>query len=199
MGIKVDVEHFATSGSATADFVIGQGGRGRAYIIVADGLWEAWEEVDCTIADEHVDYRIIGRTPTYKYDRMEKVAKLVQEGARRIGTKPDVRGPSGQGINPPCGALVTPIQPISCVHPYFVDRPNPLMIRTVLRRIGVYSADTFMVGDRTDTDMIPGTVVGIRTILVFSGVTAYQDVGAYAFRPDYVIEHAGEIPVEAVA
>jgi NagD protein len=199
MGIKVDIEHFFTSALATADFVSSQIPRGKAYIIGGDGLRDALEEVGYTIADEHVDYVIIGTTRTYNYDRMEKAVKLVQEGARLIGTNPDVTGPSEHGIIPACGALVAPIQLVTGVHPYFVGKPNPLMMRTALRRIGAHSADTFMVGDRMDTDVIAGTEVGMRTILVLSGVTAREDIEAYAFRPDYVFEHVGEIPVETMA
>ena len=119
MGIKVDVEHFFTSALATADFVNSQIPRGRAYIIGGEGLREALEEVDYTITDEHVDYVIIGTTRTYNYDRMERAVKLVQEGARLIGTNPDVTGPSEHGIIPGCGALVAPIQLVTGVHPYF--------------------------------------------------------------------------------
>ena len=198
MGIEVDIKHFFTSALATADFVSSQILRGRAYIIGGDGLRDALEEVDYTIADEHVDYVIIGTTRMYNYDRMEKAVKLVQEGARLIGTNPDVTGPSEHGIIPACGALVAPIQLVTGVHPYFVGKPNPLMMRTALRRIGAHSADTFMVGDRMDTDMIAGTEVGMRTILVLSGVTAREDIEAYAFRPDYVFEHVGEILVETM-
>ena len=72
------------------------------------------------------------------------------------------------------------------------------MMRTALRRIGAHSADTFMVGDRMDTDMIAGTEVGMRTILVLSSVTQPEDIESYAFRPDYVFDHVGEIPVEAL-
>ena len=129
MGMVVGTEQRITSALGTADFVSSQIPSGRAYIIGGDGLRDALEEVDYTIADEHVDYVIIGTTRAYNYDRMEKAVKLVQEGGRLIGTNPDVTGPSDQGIVPAWGALVAPIHLVTGAHPYLVDKPNLLMMR----------------------------------------------------------------------
>jgi NagD protein len=195
LGIDVDVSCFFTSAMATADFLNSQRPRGRAYIIGGEGLREALQAVGYTITDERADYVVVGTTRTYNYDRMEEAVRLVREGARLIGTNPDVTGPSDHGVIPACGALVAPIQLITGAHPYFVGKPNPLMMRTALRRLGAHSADTFMVGDRMDTDIIAGTEAGMRTILVLSGVTAREDIDTYAFRPHYVFDTVGDIPM----
>ena len=57
------------------------------------------------------------------------------------------------------------------VQPYFVGKPNPLMMRSALRRLGVHSEDTVMIGDRMDTDIVTGTESGMETVLVLTGVT----------------------------
>jgi len=181
---------------ATADFLNNQLPNGRAFIIGGEGLQEALLAVGYTITDDKPDYVIVGTTRTYDYDRMEKAVSLVRAGARLIGTNPDVTGPSDHGIIPACGALVAPIQLVTGAHPYFVGKPNPLMMRTALRRLRAHSGDTFMVGDRMDTDVIAGTEAGMRTILVLSGVTKREDIDTYAFRPHYVFATAGDIPVD---
>ena len=195
MGIEVSVNHFFTSAMATADFLHSQHPDGRAYVIGGAGLREALDAVGYTITDDHPDYVVIGTTRTYDYERMEKAVELVRAGARLIGTNPDVTGPSDHGIIPACGALVAPIQLVTGVHPYFVGKPNPLMMRTALRRLRAHSADTFMVGDRLDTDVVAGTEAGMRTILVLSGVASRADIDTYAFRPHYVFDSVGDIPV----
>lgn len=195
MGIEVSVNHFFTSAMATADFLHGQRPNGRVYIVGGEGLREALNAVGYTITDDHPDYVVIGTTRTYDYEQMEKAVALVQGGARLVGTNPDVTGPSDHGVIPACGALVAPIQLVTGVYPYFVGKPNPLMMRTALRRLDAHSADTFMVGDRMDTDIIAGTEAGMRTILVLSGVTTRVEINAYAFRPHYVFDTAGDIPV----
>jgi NagD protein len=195
MGIEVSVQHFFTSAMATADFLHSQHPNGRVYVVGGAGLQEALGAIGYTITDDHPDYVVIGTTRTYDYEHMEKAVGLVRAGARLVGTNPDVTGPSDHGVIPACGALVAPIQLVTGVHPYFVGKPNPLMMRTALRRLDAHSADTFMVGDRMDTDIVAGTEAGMRTILVLSGVTARADINTYAFRPHYVFDNAGDIPV----
>lgn len=199
MGIDVNECCFFTSALATADFLGGQHPHGRAYVIGGDGLREALTTVGYTMTDERPDYVVVGSTHTYNYDLLEKAVRLVREGARLIGTNPDVTSPSDQGIIPACGALVAPIQLATGAHPYFVGKPNPLMMRTALRRLGAHSADAFMVGDRMDTDIVAGTEAGMRTILVLSGVTSRADIDTYAFRPHYVFETVGDIPVATLS
>jgi NagD protein len=199
MGIEVSEYHFFTSAMATADFLNHQLPNGRAFIIGGEGLREALLAVGYTITDDKPDYVIVGTTRTYDYDRMERAVSLVRAGARLIGTNPDVTGPSDHGIIPACGALVAPIQLVTGAHPYFVGKPNPLMMRTALRRLRAHSGDTFMVGDRMDTDVIAGTEAGMRTILVLSGVTKREDIDTYAFRPHYVFATAGDIPVDELS
>lgn len=196
MGIDVSEHHFFTSAMATADFLNNQLPNGRAFIIGGEGLREALVAVGYTITDDKPDYVIVGTTRTYDYDRMEKAVGLIRAGARLIGTNPDVTGPSDHGIIPACGALVAPIQLVTGAHPYFVGKPNPLMMRTALRRLRAHSGDTFMVGDRMDTDVIAGTEAGMQTILVLTGVTKREDISTYAFRPHYVFDTAGDIPVD---
>ncbi len=198
MGIEVEESCFFTSAMATADFLHSQRPYGRAYIIGGEGLATALKAVGYTLTDERPDYVVVGTTRTYNYDSIEKAVHLVRQGARLIGTNPDVTGPSDQGIIPACGALVAPIQLATGVHPYFVGKPNPLMMRTALRRLGAHSAETFMVGDRMDTDIIAGTEAGMRTILVLTGVTSRSDIDTYAFRPHYVFATAGDIPVDTL-
>ena len=195
MGIDVSVNHFFTSAMATADFLTNQLPHGRAYVIGGEGLRDALQGVGYTITDEKPDYVVVGTTRTYDYTQMEKAVELVRGGARLVGTNPDVTGPSSHGIIPACGALVAPIQLVTGAHPYFVGKPNPLMMRTALRRLRAHSADTFMVGDRMDTDVVAGTEAGMRTILVLSGVTKRADIDTYAFRPHYVFDTVGEIPI----
>lgn len=79
--------------------------------------------------------------------------------------------------------------------PFFVGKPNPLMMRTALNYIDVHSEDTVMVGDRMDTDIVAGVESGMRTILVMTGVTQRADVERYPYRPTWIVESVAEIEV----
>jgi NagD protein len=82
------------------------------------------------------------------------------------------------------------------VRPYFVGKPNPLMMRTALRTLGAHSEESVMVGDRMDTDIIGGTESGLETILVLTGVTQRNEVERFPYRPTYVVDSVAEIVLE---
>ena len=90
-------------------------------------------------------------------------------------------GPSEQGIIPACRALVSPIELATGKTAYYVGKPNPLMMRTGLRLLGVHSHEAAMIGDRMDTDIVAGIETGLDTVLVLSGCTTRKDVENYLF------------------
>ena len=79
------------------------------------------------------------------------------------------------------------------MEPYFVGKPNPLMMRSALNRIDAHSESTVMVGDRMDTDMVSGLEAGLRTILVLTGSTKPDQVERYPYRPTYVRDSVADL------
>lgn len=194
MGLDVGEEHFYTSALATAKFVASQAPGCTAYVIGAPGLVNALYDVGIMMNDVDPDYVICGETNTYNYETILKAVGFVQRGARLIATNSDLTGPSETGIIPACRALVSPIELATGKPAYYVGKPNPLMMRTGLRMLGVHSHEAAMVGDRMDTDIIAGIESGLDTVLVLSGCTAREEVQNYAYRPHYILNGVGEIP-----
>ena len=96
-------------------------------------------------------------------------------------------------IVPACGAMAALIERATGVSPFFVGKPNPLMMRSALNYLGVHSENTVMVGDRMDTDVIAGVESGMETILVLSGVTRREDVDRYPYQPSQILGSVAEI------
>ncbi len=194
MGLEVDESHFYTSALATARFLSTQAPGCTAYAIGAPGLFNALYDAGITMNDVNPDYVVLGETQTYNYDNIVKAVQLVRQGARLIGTNPDMTGPSENGIVPACRAFVAPIELAAGKSAYFVGKPNPLMMRTGLRMLGVHSDEAVMIGDRMDTDMIAGIETGLDTALVLSGVTSREEIEAFPYRPRLVLNGVGDIP-----
>ncbi len=194
MGLDVGEEHFYTSALATARFISQQSPNCSAYVVGEPGLLNALYDAGITMNDVNPDYVIIGETHTYAYENIVKAVRLVQKGAKLIGTNTDLTGPDEKGIIPACRALISPIEMATGKTAYFVGKPNPLMMRTGLKILGVHSAEAVMVGDRMDTDIIAGIESGLDTVLVLSGVTAKEDIALYPYRPRIVLDGVGNIP-----
>ena len=194
MGLDVDESHFYTSALATAKFISSQCPGGSAYVVGGAGLIMALHDAGITMNDVDPDYVIIGEGNSYNYETITKAVRLVMKGARLIGTNSDLTGPAEGGIIPACRAMVAPIEMATGKNAYYVGKPNPLMMRTGLRILGVHSEEAVMIGDRMDTDVVAGIETGLDTVLVLSGVTTAEEVKMYPFRPRLILSGVGEIP-----
>ena len=194
MGLDVDASHFYTSALATAKFISSQAPGCSAYVIGGAGLIMALHDAGITMNDVDPDYVIIGEGNSYNYENILKAVRLVNNGAKLIGTNSDLTGPTEDGIVPACRAMIAPIEMASGKTAYFVGKPNPLMMRTGLRILGVHSAAAAMIGDRMDTDMVAGIETGLDTVLVLSGVTSKEDINKFPYRPRLVLSGVGDIP-----
>ncbi len=197
MGLDVDASHFYTSALATAKFVSSQSPGCSAYVVGGSGLVMALHDAGIVMNDVDPDYVIIGEGNTYTYENILKAVHLVNKGARLIGTNSDLTCPTEDGMIPACRAMIAPIEMASGKTAYFIGKPNPLMMRTGLRILGVHSAEAAMIGDRMDTDMVAGIETGIDTVLVLSGVTSREDVNSFPYRPRIILSGVGDIPPES--
>jgi len=194
MGVDIEEPHFYTSAMATATFLASQAPGGSAYVIGQPGLINALYDAGFSTNDVNPDYVVVGETPMYTYETIKKAVRLVLNGAKLIGTNPDLTGPTENGIIPACGSLVAPIELSTGVKAYFVGKPNPLMMRTGLGLLGCPRESALIVGDRMDTDVISGIESGIETVLVLSGVAQRADLARFGFAPDFILEHVGQLP-----
>ena len=193
MGLDVSAGSIFTSAMATARFLDAQKPHGTAFVIGESGLTEAVHDVGYVLTDVDPDYVVLGETHSYNLGRITKAIRLIAAGARFIATNPDPSAPSDEGVVPACGAMAALIEAASGKSPFYVGKPNPLMMRTALNYLDVHSEDTVMIGDRMDTDIVAGVETGMETILVLSGVTARGDVGRYPYQPTQIAESVSDI------
>ena len=193
MGIEVEESHFYTSALATASFLAKQCPGGSAYIIGEPGLVKALYDVGFSMNDVNPDYVVVGETRSYNYEKIELAVRLVRQGAKLIGTNPDLTGPSEQGIIPATKALIAPIELATGKKAYYIGTPNPLMMRHGLKLLGTSTEDTVIIGDRMDTDIVAGIEADIDTVLVLSGVTSRETLQQFPYQPNYRLNGVGEL------
>jgi NagD protein len=177
-----------TSALATAQFLESQRPDGTAHVIGEAGLTTALHEIGYVLTDTEPDYVVLGETRTYSFESITKAVRLIVDGARFIATNPDNTGPSPEGPLPATGSVAALISRATDKDPYFVGKPNPLMVRSALRALGAHSEHTLMIGDRMDTDVVAGLEAGLRTVLVLSGISTTASAGQFPYRPDLVLD-----------
>ena len=192
-GLDIDEKHIFTSAIATAIFLKSQRPDGTAFVIGEVGLTEAIHSVGYIQTTINPDFVVLGETFSYNVDQITKAIRLINDGARFIATNPDPSGPSEDGIVPANGAMAALIEKATGKQAFFVGKPNPLMMRTALNHFDMHSEQSYMVGDRMDTDVLSGISAGMETILVLSGSTSAQDIDKYPYRPKYIRDSVAEI------
>ena len=197
IGLNVPADHIFTSAIATARFLQNQKPNGKAYVIGESGLTQALHEVGYVQTDTDPDYVVVGEVNNYNFEMIAKAVRLINNGAMFIATNPDTTGPTKSGIVPATGALAALIEKATSRAPFFIGKPNPLMMRSALRYLGVHSENTTMVGDRMDTDVVAGVMSGLSTILVLSGVSKREDVLRYPYRPTQILNSVADIEITA--
>jgi NagD protein len=195
-GLDVPETSIWTSALATASFLADQRPGGSAFVIGEAGLTTALHDEGYTLTERDPDYVVLGETRTYSFERIATAIRLITGGSRFIATNPDPTGPSPTGPLPATGAVAALISRATGVEPYFVGKPNPLMMRSALNAIDAHSESTAMIGDRMDTDIVAGLEAGLETILVLTGVTAEAETERYPYRPSRIVESVAELADE---
>lgn len=193
LGIDLDENVFYTSALATAAFLASQKPNGTAYIIGEAGLISAMYNVGYSMNNVNPDYVVVGDTRSYSFEKIEQAVNLVLKGARLVGTNPDLTGPVEGGIIPATKALISPIELSTGKSAYYVGKPNPLMMRIALKKLGCVREDTIIIGDRMDTDIIAGIESGIDTLLVLTGISDRNTVKEFPYVPNYILEGVKDI------
>ncbi len=194
LGLVVSPDRIWTSALATAKFLDDQRPDGSAFVIGEAGLTTALYEAGYTLVETDPDYVVLGETRTYSFERIAKGIQLISRGARFIATNPDPTGPSTAGPIPATGSVAALISAATGVQPYYIGKPNPLMIRSALRQIGAHSESTVMIGDRMDTDIVTGLEAGLETILVLTGITEGEEQAQrFSYLPTRIVASVADL------
>ncbi|QQL45542.1 TIGR01457 family HAD-type hydrolase [Sulfuriroseicoccus oceanibius] len=198
MGISAEADDVFTCAIATARYLAERKPEGTAFVIGESGLTTALFKNGYTLVDDDPDFVVIGEGRTMNFETIEKATRLVQNGAKLIATNLDPSCPTDEGIRPGCGAIVAMIEAATGKQAFSVGKPSPVMMRAARKQLGLSSEQTVMVGDTMTTDILGGTQLSYKTVLVLSGGTARQDLADYAYSPDYVVDSIAHIPEELV-
>jgi NagD protein len=192
-GLHVPEEAIWTSALATARFLRDQRPDGSAFVIGEAGLTTALHDAGYTLTERAPDYVVLGETRTYSFERITRAIRLIAAGARFIATNPDATGPSLDGPLPATGSVAALISRATGVEPYFVGKPNPLMMRSALNAIDAHSETAAMIGDRMDTDIVSGLEAGMETVLVLTGVTTREDAERHPYRASRIVDSVADL------
>ena len=178
-GLEVPEDRIWTSANATAEFLNSQSPNSTAFVIGEAGLTTAIHETGYIMTETDPEYVVLGETRFYDFVNITKAIRLIEKGE--------------DGTLPAVGSVAAMITKATGRQPYFVGKPNPVMFRAGLNKLGAHSEDAAMVGDRMDTDIHAGVESGMDSYLVLSGSTAREDIQKFPYRPKAVFDGIGDL------
>lgn len=196
MGLHVEPGHFWTSALATAAWLHEHAAPGSPVLVIGEnGLRTALSAAGMRLVD---DWRAaawvvasLDRQVTWR--ALADAALAIQHGAHFVATNADVTLPSEEGALPGGGALVNLLTATTAVAPRVMGKPQRIMFDQALQHLHSRPAETVMVGDRYETDIVGAQQVGLRTVAVLTGVTQAAEFAASSLPPDWILASIHEL------
>jgi NagD protein len=193
MGIPIEERHVFTCAMATARFLAGKHPDGTAYVIGEGGLLNALHSHGYAIDDHSPDYVVVGEGRSLTLEMMENAYCHLRNGAKLIATNMDRNCPTGDGLRLGCGAFVAMLETASGIRAFSVGKPSPVMMRAARKELDLTTAETTMIGDTMETDILGAVQMGYRSVLVLSGSTSRDDLANYAYQPDLIVNTVADL------
>lgn len=193
MGFPVEENHVFTCAIATARFLASQKPGATAYVIGEGGLHQALHTNGFGIVDHHPDYVVVGEGRTFTMEMMEAAVNMILGGSKLIATNLDPSCPTSSGTRPGCGAIVAMLEAATGVKAFSVGKPSPVIMREARKELKLRTGEVTMIGDTMDTDILGGVQMGYRTVLVLSGGTDADQLDAFAYQPDIVVDSLADL------
>ena len=147
--------------------------------------------------DPAVRWVVIAFDRSFSYAKLDTALQAARRGARLIATNPDATCPVEGGEIPDCAGMTAAVEAVTGkTVEVIVGKPSPIMLDVALATLGVAAADSVIVGDRIETDIVMGKRLGVATILVLTGITRPGDPRIAALAPDHVLGSIEELTAD---
>lgn len=190
MEIPATAQQVLTSSLATAKYISNMNKDARCLVIGETGLYDALAQESLTIVtEEDCDVVVIGLDQQITYEKLAKACLAVRKGAKLISTNADVAIPSERGFIPGNGAITSVISVSTGKKPIFIGKPEAIIMNEALAILDLAKEETLMIGDNYHTDILAGIQAGIDTLMVFTGMTPYEDYASLPKKPTYYVHN----------
>jgi len=200
IGIPADESEVINSGHVTAVYLKKHSPNARVYVVGEEGLRRELELSGVKILpatkSDGATHVVVGLDRKLSYKKIVLGLKALLAGADFIATNPDPTYPTEEGLSPGAGATIGALAGCFGKGPRIVmGKPETPMIELSLKVLGTSPRNTAIVGDRLDMDIAVGKKLGLRTILVLTGIATSKDVKKVhgtKMAPDFVCRGLAE-------
>lgn len=199
MGIAADASCFYTSGQAAAFYLKENYPGQKVYCMGTRSLVKELRDSGIsavTEPDAEVSVVLIGFDTENTSEKIRNTCIMLKKDVVYLATNPDLVCPVSFGYIPDCGSMSIMLQNATGKTPFFIGKPEPIMVDCVLKMLSMNPEDAVIVGDRLYTDIATGKNAGVDTICVLSGEASMEDISSGDIKPTWIFDSVKEIEKE---
>ncbi len=196
MGICADASHFFTSSQATAFYLKENYPGQTVYCMGTRSLVRELSESGIPVVtevDDSATVVLIGFDTENTSEKIRNTCIMLGRDVAYLATNPDLVCPVSFGYIPDCGSMSIMLKNATGKTPFFIGKPEPIMVQCVLKKLSIRAEDTVIVGDRLYTDIATGKNAGVDTICVLSGEATLQDIEDGTVKPTWIFDSVKEV------
>lgn len=196
MGIKARYENFYTSSQATAMYLKENYPNQVVYCMGTESLIKELREAEIEVVtevDERASVVLLGFDTENTSEKIRNTCIMLGKDVAYLATNPDLVCPVSFGYIPDCGSMSIMLKNATGKEPFFIGKPEPIMVNCVLKKMNCRNEDAVIVGDRLYTDIKTGKNANVDTICVLSGEASMADISEGEVKPDYIFKSIKEI------
>ncbi|XP_048854793.1 pyridoxal phosphate phosphatase [Brienomyrus brachyistius] len=194
--------------------------QGKVFVIGGHGVYKELREAgvpfvegeaddpDMTIVncplDSDIKAVLVGYDDKLTFLKLAKACCYLQNpDCLFLATDPDPWHPLREGrVTPGSGSLTAALETATGRKATVIGKPSRFMFECIASQFGVDPAESLMVGDRLETDILFGVNCGMDTILTLTGVSTLGEAQAYkddqapekkVYVPDYVVDTIADL------
>ena len=189
MGVEISPAQVLTSADATPRWLAQKMPEvKRVYVIGERALREALNDEHIEIVERDADAVVVGLDRELTYEKLKRATLEIRRGAKFIATNTDRTLPTEEGLTPGAGSLIAALVAATDVQPIVIGKPGRPMFELALEIAGTSPDETAMLGDRLDTDIDGAADIGLKTIMVLTGVSTRAEAEQNRVKPDLIVE-----------
>jgi len=199
LGIHASPSDFFTSSMATALYLKENYPNKLVYVMGTVSLVQELTSSGISVTTKRtdpIDVVLLGYDTELTYQKLEDVCILLNQDLPYIATNPDMVCPTAYGYAPDCGSFADLIYNATKKRPFFIGKPNPMMLIYAIAYTNANIDEAMIIGDRLYTDIASGKNAGITTVCVLSGEATVEDIAQSEIKPDYVFPSVKELLIE---
>jgi NagD protein len=191
-GLRLDEGRIFTSATATARFLGRQEPGGTAFLIGDGGLRQALQRSGFAIDDRDPNYVVVAEGDALSMSLLQRAVNLVRGGAKLIAASLDPSVATHDGIAPGSGAIVSALETATGRKALSLGRLSPVAVCEATRDLATAPAQTVLITDKMDPDVLVGLQLGLVTVLVL-GAHDLADLKAFPYKPTLVVKSLADL------